>query len=223
MRKPGHVFLDKVLDAFVIEKGRAPVAQTFTPKKESFAIGQTFRVGGTDKEKLISQVKAVGILHAQAENLIRRSTFAIQADPEDIDTIALTPIDLMLLGEERVPIMTTELFNPERLEQWSKENAVRLPYGHVIDLLPVETSLHVRIEYRDQPSGETLVIATARIVDSDPTEGITPFLLCVKRWRNGRKQSLDACRALPDTQWWPPLVQPHTPPPQILFRLRRVA
>lgn len=220
IRESGHAFLDGALDAIIIEKGRVPVVQTFTPR-ENFFVWRTFRIGG-DKEELIWRVKAVGVLNAQAENLVKRPTFITQPSSEDIDAIALTPFDLRLDEEEEIPTTTAELFNPERLKQWSKENTERLPYGHIIDLLPVETGLHVRIQYDDQPSGETLIIATEPVVDSDLQRGIVPYRFCVKRSRDGRKQSLEACRASLDTSWWPRIAQAHTPPPHILYRLRKV-
>lgn len=220
-RSAGHARLDVVLDALVVKSVVQAAPAPLAPK-ESFALWRTFSIGGMDKKELISKTKAVGVLKVQAENLIKRQGFKIQPHLEQIDTVALTPLDLRLSGEEEMPTTTAELFNPERLAQWNEENKKRLPYGRVIGLLPVETGLHVRIQYRDQPSGETLIIATEPVVDSDPHRGIIPYRFCVKRSRNGEKQSLEACRALLDTSWWPRIVQAHIAPPRILYRLREV-
>lgn len=221
VRRFGHSALDAVLDAITIEDARAPIAPVY-PRKESFSMWRRFHIGGTVKEDLVLLVQSVGMLNSETKMLLERSALSIQPEQEEVDTIVLTPIDLMLLGEEEIPTTTAQWLNKERLTQWNKENVARLPHGYIIDLLPAEAGLYVRTQYPDQPSGESMVIATPRIMDSGPGDRLTPYLLCVKRHTSGGKQSLQACRALPDTSWWPPIAQKHIAPPHILFRLRRV-
>ncbi len=56
-----------------------------------------------------------------------------------------------------------EAISPKRLATWSAENL----YGWCLSLCPVETGLHLRFRYRQQPEDESILVASKPIMFED--------------------------------------------------------
>lgn len=167
----------------------------------------TFRIGGVDAKALLKRVEAQFFLGDLATDLMKSLAFTTQDTEEGIETIILTPADF---GYERNPT-TTELFNPNRLLEWSKQNAARLRQGCVVELLPAEAGPHIRDQYKDQPKGEVLWIAMERMTAYDGSR-------CI--FRVGR--DLDGEQWL-GTSWADHRSRWHNLDRRFVFRLRKVA
>jgi hypothetical protein len=85
-------------------------------------------------------------------------TFVINGKPTE--TVVLAPIDFGYEQQQHRPPVT-ELLNPRRLTEWSEQNAERLPKNRAIKLFPVEAVPQIREQYRNQPKGSILRVATA--------------------------------------------------------------
>ncbi len=196
---------DQVMKALQsIHDGKAPVIPTLVSGTK-FTPWRTFLIGGVAKKALLKRVEAGFTVSDYARNLVNSRAFTTLDKEEEINTIILTPADF---GYERNPT-TTELFDPARLAEWSKQNADRLPEGYVVDLLPAEAGPHIRDQYKDQPKGEVLWIAMERITAS----GGSPGVFYVLR-DDGGEQWLYAYWAGPDYQW--------DLDRRVVFRLRKV-
>ena len=136
---------------------------------------------------------------------MKQKAFTTLDAEEALDTIVLTPKDF---GYERMPT-TTELLDPTRLMEWSRQNAHRLPEGCVVELLSAEAGPHIRDQYKDQPNGEILWMAMERITDPDGY----PDVFRIGRYSDG-KQWLSAGWANPDDEW--------NLDDRFVFRLRKV-
>lgn len=186
-------------------EGKEPTAPTLTTE-ERFAKWRKFLIGGVNSKALLARIQAGFTVTDSAKDVMKQKAFTTQDAEEEIETIILTPADF---GYERQPT-TTELLDPTRLAEWSKQNARRLPSGYVVELLPAEAGPHIRDQYKDQPKGELLWIATERIVDS----GRALRVFTVKR-NDGDERRLHAYWAGPESQWYFGN--------RIVFRLRKVA
>ncbi len=205
-KKGVYASFDEMMDAlqFVIE-GKEPTAPALVVEQK-FAKWRTFLIGGVAKKALLARVKSGFEVGTWAEDMMKRDAFTTLDAEEEIETIILTPADF---GYERMPT-TTELFDTTRLAEWSKQNAVRLPSGYVVELLPTEAGPHIRDQYKDQPKGEVLWIAMERITDSDGY----PYVFSVLR-NDGGVQWLAGGDAIPKFQW--------SLDYRVVFRLRKVA
>lgn len=157
---------------------------------------RTFSIGGVDAQTLLVQVREKD---STVDNLAERvmknpKAFETREREEEINTIILTPASF---GCTRVST-EAEILNPERLADWSRRNARRLPEGHVVDLLPVEAGPHIRHQYEDQPKGENLRIAMKRITASASSN--YPYIFVVSRGKNGVR-FLSVSWAGPTCQW----------------------
>lgn len=204
-KEGAYANLEQVLYAIqsVIE-GKQPTIPTLVTET-TFAKWRSFLIGGVDKKALLKRVEAGFSVGDWAKDLMKRPAFTTQDAEEEIETIILTPKDF---GYERNPT-TTELFDPARLAEWSKQNAARLPQGYVVELLPAEAGPHLRDQYKDQPKGEILWIAMERITDS----GGSPLVFDVKR-HDGGGRWLRTHWTDPDDRW--------DLDDRIVFRLRKV-
>lgn len=197
---------DQVLDAVqLVIEGKLPTAPTLTTL-EKFAKWRNFLIGGVNSKVLLERVQLGFTVSDGAKDVMKQKAFTTGVAEEEIETIILTPADF---GYERQPT-TTELLDPERLAQWSKQNAHRLPSGYIVELLPAEAGPHIRDQYKDQPKGEVLWIAMERIVGSDRR----PSVFTVERYDDG-EQWLYARWTSPGFQW--------RLGSRIVFRLRKVA
>ena len=164
-------------------------------------------IGGMTAQRLLLQSERNSYVEGWACNLISEKVLATRRTKQRIETIVLSPADF---GFEEYPT-TAELLNPTRLLEWSKQNTHRLPEGSFVELLPTEAGPHIRDQYKDQPKGEYLTVASERIID--PVGKPNLFVLagdCVNE-----KPHLGSSEALPDGRW-----QLDT---RLLFRLRKVA
>lgn len=201
-----YASLDEVLEAVqLVIEGKEPVASTLTTE-EKFAKWRTFLIGGVNAKALLVRVQAGFTVSDWAKDLMKQNAFTTQDAEEEIDTIILTPADF---GYERMPT-TTELLDPARLAEWSKQNASRLPQGYAVDLLPAEAGPHIRDQYKDQPKGEVLWIAMERI---NVSVGC-PLVFLVRRLDDG-EQWLVGGHAYPASRW--------RLGGRIVFRLRKAA
>ncbi len=206
VKRGAYADFDQVMTAFqVVIEGRMPEPPILAVK-EVFAAWRSFLIGGVAYKPLLARVKAGYEVSSWAEDLMRQKVFTTLPVEESIDTIILTPTDF---GYERMPT-TTELLDPARLAEWSRQNAHRLPEACVVELLPAEAGPHIRDQHKDQPKGEILWIAMERIVDSDRR----PSVFAVKRRGDGRRW-LRTDWAYPESQW--------DLGGRLVFRLRKVA
>jgi|GEM_PF-2652368 len=206
VKRGAYADFDQVMAAFqVVIEGRMPEPPTLTVEQK-FAKWRSFLIGGVNKKALLQRVEARFSVGDWAKDLMKRPAFTTQDAEEEIETIILTPADF---GYERQPT-TTELLDPTRLAEWSKQNAARLPEGYVVELLPAEVGPHIRDQYKDQPKGEVLWMAMERITDSDGD----PDVFRVRRGGDGT-QWLCTCSADPGSQW--------SLDYRLVFRLRKVA
>jgi len=205
VKRGAYADFDQVMTAFqAVIEGRMPEPPTLHVEARLTAF-RKFLIGGVDKKALLKRVEAGFSVGDWAKELMKRPAFTTQDVEEEIETIILTPVDF---GYERMPT-TTELLDPNRLLEWSKQNAARLPEGYVVELLPAEAGLHIRDQYEDQPKGEVLWIAMERITDS----GGNPNVFSVRRY-DGGGQWLATYWTGPGYRW--------NLDDRIVFRLRKV-
>lgn len=205
MKKDVYDSPDEVLEALqLVIEGKVPTIPTLAVV-EKFAAWRTFLIGGVAPKKLLERVKAGFSVSEYAEYLMKQKAFTMLDAEEALDAIILTPKDF---DYERMPT-TTELFDPTRLAEWSRQNANRLPEGCVVELLPAEAGPHIRDQYKDQPKGEVLWMAMERIADS----GGHPSVFGVERYDDGTRW-LDVGDASPAGRWDLAV--------RIVFRLRKV-
>jgi hypothetical protein len=196
---------DQVMAALQsIHDGKEPVMPTLIIEPR-LASWRKFLIGGVAKKPLLQRVKSGFEVGSYPESIVNNRVFTTQNVEESIDTIILEVRDF---DYTRRPT-TTELFDPARLAEWSKQNQHRLPEGYdAIELLPAEAGLHIRDQYKDQPKGEVLWMAMERITGS----GGGPRVFSVERDGVGA-QWLDARWASPQGQW--------SLGNRIVFRLRK--
>ena len=198
--------IDEVLAAVqrVIE-GKEPIIPTLSVDQK-FAKWRTFIIGGFVPRALLSRVETGCKVGDGAKNLMRQVSFTTRSMVEEgVETIILTPADF---GYERQPTVT-ELLDPTRLAEWSKQNAHRLPADYVVELLPAEAGPHIRDQYKDQLKYEVLWIAMKRIADSNGNQHVF-----------GLERSDDGERKL-HTGWMHP-DDPCSLDRRLVFRLRKV-
>lgn len=184
---------------------RGELVITENVPSERLSAWRTFLIGGVSAKNLLARVRAGFAVNDWAQDLMKQKAFTTLPAEEEIETIVLTPEDF---GYERTP-MTGELLDPVRLEEWSKQNAHRLPEGYAVELLPAEAGPHIRDQYKDQPRGEILWIAMEQITGSDGGPGVFD----VERRGDGG-QWLGAHWASPGGRWR----LGH----RLVFRLRKV-
>ena len=156
-------------------------------------------IGGVPKLDLIEQVKAVRELGSYAESMIRHDKFETLEQEEEAIQIDLSPAELGFTE----PPLTPDLLNEQRLADWSGVNF----NGWAIGLNHVSTGPHVAIQYKDQPKGEVLWVASKPTPDSNGN----PSVFNVEREDDGGSWLFYAW-AYPAYQW--PLGN------RLLFRLR---
>ncbi len=190
------------LTIMAVADGSAPVPVAL-PRLTAW---RTFRIGGMNKKNLLKRVRSGGVeVSSYAEGVMNNRSFTTLDAEEEIDTIVLEVRDF---GYEHQP-MTSELLDPSRLAEWSKQNAHRLPEGYdAIELLPAEAGPHIRDQYKDQPNGEVLWMAMERIAAS----GGSPGVFGVERG-GGVEQWLRASWSCSGDQWFLDL--------RLVFRLRK--
>jgi hypothetical protein len=104
------------------------------------------------KLDLIERVRAVRELGSYTESMIRHGAFETLLVEEETLLIDLSPEDL---GFTENPT-TADLFNTDRLAEWSAANFD----GYVVELNHISTGPHVAIDYKNQPKGEVLWVAS---------------------------------------------------------------
>lgn len=176
------------LRAFI--EGKTPEPPLIMPLPE-LAKWRTFQVGGMSKKALCARVKSGFSMGALVDGITKRPEFTTCGPEQDIDTIVLTPDDF---GYERPPT-TAELLDPAWLSQWSEQNREQLG-DYAVELLPAEAGLHVRDQYKDQPSGEVLWIAMEPI----PCPEGRPYVFGVQR-NSDKERCIVARLAGTNRQW----------------------
>lgn len=139
-----------------------------------------FRIGGGNtQQELFSDVRKVAQKMGEEVPFLFQG-LAVQDAEEEVYTTILSFSDLS--GNDglfRAPFLKEDF-----LQQWSVQNAHLLPEGYdEIGLLPNEAGAAIRMQYQDQSTGESLLIATLPLRDRIGA----PRVLVVARAENGTR------------------------------------
>lgn len=145
----GLVERSKEVAVCVSEKAKQIVKRTLAP----FI---TITIGNKTREGLATEVSAEASDYAR--DLMTKKPFVVATKPEQVTLIFLTIAELGFTSNPRTDEFVTKKF----CTKWSAENLE----GQVIELCEPEDGPQLRLQYRNQPKGETLWLAMERIVAS---------------------------------------------------------
>lgn len=113
-------------------------------------IWKKIKIGGKTKKQLLKELKKQKInISSYAQSMIDNPDFTLSEKEEEIKFIKTTPAEMGLAGY------------PTTDQIYAK--AKELGY----ELCPAETALHLRLDYKDQPMDEYLIMAMEAINGSD--------------------------------------------------------
>ena len=121
-------------------------------------------VGGILPADLVTAVKAIRELGSYAESMIMHPKFETLEMPEMHVQIELTP---QVFGFTETPT-TDEYLNADRLAEWSAANIENA----VVELNHMSAGPHVALDYKDQPKGEGLWVASKPMLGRDDYSGV---------------------------------------------------
>ena len=141
---------------------------------------QQIEIGGKTKEQLQNEMKQAGVnISSYAEDMIKSSDFTTLPVTQTLDTVRLKVGDLGLSGY------------PTTDQVYKKAQELGL------ELCPAEVGPHMRLQTKDQPSGDYYWIGMKQITDSHGNPDV--FLLV----RDGDGLWLRDNWAAPDRKWDP--------------------
>ena len=166
------------------------IEHVYTSFPEGKIRRQQIEIGGKTKEQLQNEMKQAGVnISSYAEDMIKSSDFTTLPVTQTLDTVRLKVGDLGLSGY------------PTTDQVYKKAQELGL------ELCPAEVGPHMRLQTKDQPSGDYYWIGMKQITDSAGYPGV--FHLA----RLGDGLWLDDHWARPGSKWLPSL--------EFVFSLRK--
>ena len=131
-------------------------------------VWKTILVGGITQRALRKEVCRYHNVSEEAQYMMRKINMKISTTSETINLVKLSLKDLGFVENgifsDVVGVASSDEFlQDEFLTEWSKKNLD----GQVIKLVQPECGMHLRLQYKDQPCSEVIVMGMKECINQD--------------------------------------------------------